>query len=250
MRLYLSSFRLGDHPQRLVELLRGGRRAAVVGNATDGYPPVERAERLRDEFAQLRDVGLEPEEIDLRDHFAPPEAATVVGPDGATVVSTASHDPDQELFARLAAVDLVWVRGGNPFVLRRAAAASGFDRAITELLGEDRVVFGGYSAGPCLLAPSLEGFHRSDDPHEVPAGYEGLTDRRDGLGILPYAIVPHHRSPNHPGSPLMDEVVEWFLDQRTPFVALRDGDVLVRDGEHVEVLRRVDSEAPEGSTTW
>ncbi|RZU75416.1 hypothetical protein EV384_3957 [Micromonospora kangleipakensis] len=35
MRLYLSSFRLGNRPERMLDLLRGDTRAAVVTNADD-----------------------------------------------------------------------------------------------------------------------------------------------------------------------------------------------------------------------
>lgn len=41
MRMYLSSFRLGDHPEQLLELLGGaGVRSeiAVIANALDGQP--------------------------------------------------------------------------------------------------------------------------------------------------------------------------------------------------------------------
>ena len=36
MKLYLSSFRLGDHPQHLVALLPPAARVAVICNAIDG----------------------------------------------------------------------------------------------------------------------------------------------------------------------------------------------------------------------
>ena len=43
MRLFLSSYRLGDHPERLTALLRTGRPAAVVANAVDELPARARA---------------------------------------------------------------------------------------------------------------------------------------------------------------------------------------------------------------
>ena len=40
MRLYLSSFRMGDHPEHLQALTgRDSRRAAVIANALDDAPP-------------------------------------------------------------------------------------------------------------------------------------------------------------------------------------------------------------------
>ena len=40
MRLYLSSFRMGDHPEHLVALTGGdSRRRVVIANAMDDAPP-------------------------------------------------------------------------------------------------------------------------------------------------------------------------------------------------------------------
>ena len=40
MRLYLSSFRMGDHPEHLVALAGGdSRRRVVIANAMDDAPP-------------------------------------------------------------------------------------------------------------------------------------------------------------------------------------------------------------------
>jgi dipeptidase E len=210
MRLYLSSFRLGDHPDRLLDLVGDDRRTAVVCNAIDGLDEGERKERVEAEVAALGDLGMDAEELDLRAYF---------GTDG-----TAIRD-------HLRGYGVVWVRGGNTFVLRRAAAASGFDRAIVDLLAGDALVYGGYSAGVCLLAPSLAGIDLCDDTDEEPPGYEGIAGSPDGLGVLPFAVAPHHRSPDHPETDVMDRVVAWFVDQRVPFVALRDGDVLIQDGD-------------------
>ena len=53
----------------------------------------------------------------------------------------------QSLKTRLSAYDLVWVMGGNSFVLRRAMRSSGFDTLIRELLEADTIAYGGYAAG-------------------------------------------------------------------------------------------------------
>ena len=40
VRLYLSSFRMGDHPEHLLALIgAGSRRAVVIANAMDDAPP-------------------------------------------------------------------------------------------------------------------------------------------------------------------------------------------------------------------
>ncbi|WP_446216225.1 Type 1 glutamine amidotransferase-like domain-containing protein [Micromonospora sp. IBHARD004] len=125
MRLYLSSFRLGNRPERMLDPLRGDTRAAVVTNADD-YKDVDlRAISVERELNDLRGVGLKPVEVDLRRYFDRPDALRPV----------------------LEETDLIWVRGGNPFILRRAMTPTGTDEILRELLAEDRVVYGGYSAG-------------------------------------------------------------------------------------------------------
>src|SRR5919204_1876866 len=119
MRLYLSSFRMGDHPERLVSLLGRARSAAVIANAIDYVPAEERAEGLRRELDELAELGIEAEELDLRDYFDRP-----------------------------------------------------------------------YSAGPCMLGPTLRRFELVDEPEEVSRMY-GVPPIWDGLGVLDYVIVPH-----------------------------------------------------------
>jgi dipeptidase E len=99
MRLYLSSFRVGNRPDALLGLLGEGRRTAMIPNACDSYASGDRIDGTRQELDRLRAVGLQPEELDLRDHFG--------------------GDP-ANLTAMFSAYDLVWLRGGNVFNLRRA----------------------------------------------------------------------------------------------------------------------------------
>lgn len=206
MRLYLSSFGLGDRPQELLDLLRGGRRAAVVLNAKDASSPSGRAESLVRELDALEGLGLEPSELDLRDHFGSPGS----------------------LRAALEGIDLLWVRGGNTFVLRRAFRQSGLDEALADLLARDAIVYGGFSAAVAVLTPSLRLLDLVDDPATVPEGYEA-PPVWEGLGVLPYAVAPHYRS-EHPESEAVDRLVQRFVDERVLFRVLRDGEAIVVDG--------------------
>ncbi len=203
VRLYLSSFRMGRCPERLVELARGGRRAAVIANAMDPLPVEVRRQAVDLEVAALTQLGLAPEEVDLRD----------VG---------ALH--------ALAGVDVLWVRGGNTFVLRAALARSGADEAIRSLLVDDGLVYAGYSAGACVLAPSLRGLEAVDPPDAVAATYGAEPIVWDGLGVLDHAVVPHVDSPGHPESEACTRVAERYRTDGVPHIALRDGQVLVVEG--------------------
>jgi dipeptidase E len=202
MRLYLSSFRMGDHPERLLELLGSGRRAAVIANAIDNADPQTRREGVERELEALGALGLEPREVDLREHF------------GST--------PD------LRGYDLVWLRGGNVFLLRYALAASGADTLLVDLLRTDSLVYAGYSAGPCVLGPSLRGLELVDEPEAVEATYGGVPVW-DGLGVLDFAIVPHVDSPDHPETERCNALAEHFRAEGVRHRTLRDGEVLVID---------------------
>ncbi len=206
MRLYLSSFRNGNRPEALLGLLRDRRRTALIYNACDFLPSAERAESLAQEVERLENIGLEATEVDLRDYF---------GRAGG-------------LEQALSHFDLVWVRGGNTFILRRALRQSGGEHVIKSLVHRDAVVYGGYSAGVCVLSPALHGLELVDDPTVVPDRYKRPIIW-EGLDVLPYAVAPHYKSPEHPESARMDEVVGYYIGNHIPFIALRDGEAIVID---------------------
>src|SRR4051812_18278329 len=134
MRLYLSSYRIGDHAASLLALLPGRKRAAIIENALDYIAPELRAhhrQHVYDPAAEFARLGIEAEFLDLRAYFDAPEA----------------------LGDRLSRFDLVWVMGGNSFVLRRAMRQSGFDRVIGDMLTNDQIAYGGFSAGAVVAGP-------------------------------------------------------------------------------------------------
>lgn len=213
MRLYLSSFRLGDRPQELVALAGDGARVAVIANSTDGYPAADRASGVERELGELAGLGLRPEEVDLRSYLGAPE----------------------RLGADLDEFDVLWVRGGNVFTLRHVLRISGADHYIVDALRRDSVVYAGYSAGPCVLAPSLSGLELCDDATEVTRLY-GVEPTFDGLGVLDFAIVPHVDSPEHPESAVLTTVAERYRRLGVPHETLRDGQAMVLSGSRREIV--------------
>jgi dipeptidase E len=212
--MYLSSFRVGNCPDRLVELARGGLRAAVIANAMDATPSEIRSDGVKRELSALTALGLVAEELDLRDHF---------GTDG-TVAS------------ELRRYDIVWLRGGNVFMLRYALARSGADAELPRLLDKDAIVYSGYSAGPCVLAPTLRGLETVDTPAVVEELY-GDQPIWEGLGVIDYSIVPHVDSPDHPESAALGLVAQQYRQCGTRHKTLRDGEVLIIDGTAQFVCR-------------
>jgi dipeptidase E len=169
VRLCLSSFRLGDHPERLAALAGGpGRSAVVIADALDDAPAEVRRGGVANELASR--AGL-----DLRYYFG----------------------REQRLRHDLGGTGLVWLRGGNAFMLRYALFRSGGDAISRDLPAADALVYAGYSSGPCVLSPSLRGLEAVNDADAVTRAH-GAEPVRDGPGLPDEAFVPHYRSPGTP----------------------------------------------------
>ena len=205
MRLYLSSFRNGNQPEELLRLLKGKTRTALISNAIDLDDEETRSRKVAEETERLSSIGLEITEVDLRFYF----------------------DDHSNLKSLLESFDLIWVRGGNCFVLRRACKMSGADTILKEMIQTDSVVYGGYSAGIDLLIPNLRGAELVDDPDTVPDGYDKEIVW-ECLNVLSYSVAPHYKS-DHPESSDIDKSVEYMIDHHVPFIALRDGEAIVFD---------------------
>jgi dipeptidase E len=208
--MYLSSYRLGDNP----EVLRrpdGNGRAGIVLNALDVYGET-RATNIGREIADLESLGYRAEEVDLREYF----------------------DHHDALAERLSLLDLLWVVGGNSFGLARAIAQSGFRAALLPAMARG-LVYAGYSAGTCVMAPDLEGIHLIDDPDCFPDGYDPDTPALT-LGLLPFRVVPHWQS-DHPETALADAAVAYLERHGLAYRTLRDGEaIVVRDDGTIEVV--------------
>lgn len=165
MRIYLSSYRCGP---RAASLARTGGLALVVMNALDEFPA--RLLSWDREVEDLNALGYRAEELDLRDYWSAPAAA---------------------MDARLAAADLLWVVGGNAFVLARAASAAGLARALVDA---PRLDYAGYSAGACLAGPDLRGIELMDDPTTLPQGYDAAMPI-ETLALVDIRVIPHAGSP-------------------------------------------------------
>jgi dipeptidase E len=211
MRLYLSSIKTGNCPERLVSLAGNGARVALILNALDNFPG-PRAEWLESQTQALKNLGFVPEELDLRDYFC-----------GHVPLEQALHNKG-----------LLWINGGNAFVLRRAMRQSGFDSVVPRLLASDQFVYAGFSAAVCCAAPSLRGVELVDDPSAVPERY--LTPIVwDGLRLIDNHVAVHYKS-DHTESTAIDKVVAYYETHKMPYQKLRDGEALVIDGIEISLV--------------
>jgi dipeptidase E len=212
MRLYLSSFDLGARPDELLALAGFKRRAAVIVNALD-HRPEGRAIWLKDQAAKLSELGFEPTELDLREYFGAPD----------------------RLRSKLTDIDVVWINGGNAFILRRAMKQSGFDVLVKAALARDEIMYAGFSAAVVIAYDSLKGLETTDDAGEVPPGYDASIVW-DGLGLLPYALVVHFKS-DHPETESADREIAFYEANRIPYRTLRDGEALIVAGSESKIVR-------------
>lgn len=204
MKLYLSSYRLGNKAQQLGESFGENKKIAVIANSMDFLSDRKsRYESVQREIEDLKQLGLDPEEVDLRDYFGKPE----------------------DLNKKLEEYGGVWVRGGNVFVLRRAYKESGMDEWLITHKADKDFVYGGYSAGVCVLSPELKGLELVDDPNNVPEGYESDIEWT-GVGLINWSFAPHYMS-QHPEAEAVSKLVEHFKEKGVEFKTLSDGEVII-----------------------
>ena len=207
MKLFLSSYNLGDEPNKLSELAGSNRRVAVIPNALDHFGDTPR--RLESEQKQmdaLRQLGLEPEILDLRSFF----------------------NNEGNLPSKLETFGMTWILGGNAFVLRTAMKLSRFDELVVDYAkrsDKKDFVYAGFSAGVCVLQASLKGIEFVDDPDASNIAYNVPT-LWTGLGILDYVFVPHFKS-DHKESDATNIEVKYYLENGINFKTLRDGEVII-----------------------
>lgn len=206
MKLYLSSYRLGDKTKELVKMIGRNKKAAIITNALDfSTDPERKKASVAREVKDLENLGFQPEVFDLRTYFNKPT----------------------NLNKDLSSYGFLWVIGGNSFILRKAMKLSGMDKWLIRQKGSTGFVYGGYSAGVCVLSPSLKGLEIVDDPNAKAKGYDKKTIW-DGVGIINWAFAPHYRS-DHPESEKVNKEVEYYIDNKILFKALCDGEVMIEN---------------------
>ncbi len=201
MKFYLSSYKIGRKFVKLIELARG-KKIGFIPNSIDHVELEARNVSNQKNLKDLSDLGIDVEMLDLQDYFGKKD----------------------ELKKKIDSLGGVWIRGGNTFILRQAMKFSGFDEIIKNVERDD-FLYGGYSAGICILAPSLNALQQVDKPDIMP--YKELKDIIwEGLGILDYIILPHYKS-DHPESADIDKEVEYCEKNNIPFKTLKDGEVII-----------------------
>ncbi len=203
MKFYLSSYKVGDEEEKLKGLFASSKKIGYIANALDSRNNTADwlDQHIQADVQSLRDLGFEPEIIDLREFFGEKDA----------------------LREKLNSIGGVWISGGNVFILRQAMKLSGFDE-IVKTMRED-FVYGGYSAAACVLSPKLDAYKIVDNSEDFP--YPDQTEQIwDGLGMIEYAFLPHCDSDN-PESGDINKEIQYCREHNIPFRTLRDGEVVM-----------------------
>ncbi|MDR2416521.1 MAG: peptidase E [Candidatus Peribacteria bacterium] len=144
------------------------------------------------------------EELDLRKYFNNPKGL-------------------QEFLSKKS---MVWIRGGNSFILSRAMIESGFSSVGVDMIKSSQIVYAGYSAALIVATTDLSGTEIVDDPTAIPNGYSKDTNPFIGLGLIDFYLIPH-----------IDSKEEWaknvplhvkkLQEEKLEVMTLKDGEVFV-----------------------
>lgn len=220
MRLFLSSYRAGKYPDKLIKLVGKGSRVAVVSNAKDYKDSKERGIKVKEVLDFLSGLQLKPTEIDLRKYF------------------TSQVNWEKELKKYPA----IWLAGGNVFLLRRALKYTGLDIFLGNKVRRNEVILGGESAGAIIMGPTLKYSEMEStdehDSHEDSAVYVADGYKPEivwkGLGLVNYVPVPHYKSGDYTTE--IDKYIARLDIARLPHREITDEQAIVINGDKEEFL--------------
>ena len=205
MKLYLSSYKVGDKVEELRKWIsEHGNKICLIPNSRDIYPESERKEKgIQADVEELTNIGFDVTVISLKDYF--------------------NHK--EKLIKALEKFRAFYVIGGNTFALRQAMYLSGFDEYLKTIENDPDYLYAGYSAGICVLAKDMHGLDICDDSNINPYGIDTMWN---GLGYFDYIFLPHYKS-NHKETKLVDTSVDYCNQHNIKFKTLSDGDVIIQE---------------------
>lgn len=222
MRYYLSSFKIGNEIELFTKLYRKEKPIGYISNALDHIIDQEWLNKwTRNDIGDLTNLGFQVQPFDLREYF---------------------YD-EKRLQNALQELAGLWICGGNVFVLRQAMKLSGLDKIVLSEELPKNFVYGGYSAGCCVLSPTLRAYSQVDKPDVKP--YPEAPDTIwEGLGVLDFCYMPHYKS-DHSETEEVDKEIDYCREQNIPFKTFRDGEVLFINVDETQFYRPKTTRPPE-----
>lgn len=214
MKLYLSSYKLGNKTEFLKKWIEENDNSIVlITSARDAKEQNDiEKQKIKDNIKMLENIGFKVTKISLKKYF----------------------NKKTELKEILKQYHAFCVIGGNVFVLRQAMKLSGFDEYIKEISNEEEYLYIGYSAGSCVLSPTLKCLDLVDEPinpyNDEPVIY-------DGINLINYVFVPHYKS-NHKESERIDKAIIELNKNKIKYKTFSDGDVIIEDTKKEKILEK------------
>ncbi len=205
MKLYLSSYKLGNDTSYLKEWIKeNDNNILMISNSKD-YKTFDEEEKEKLEYnvKLLEDLGFNVTLLDLRKYF----------------------NDNEKLVEDIKGYKAFFVRGGNVFVLRKAMSLSGFDKYLINNRKNDNILYIGESAGTCVLGKTLNGLDILDESINI---YNNDDVMYEGVGILSFTPVPHYKS-EYVGIRIVDDTIEYMKKNNIKYKTIKDGEVIILD---------------------
>ena len=143
--------------------LKGKKKIAFIPNAKDKHVDKSGLEKTRLFFKQK---GFIVNDVNLNDF------------------------KNQDLYKEFLKYEIIYIAGGNCFVLLEKIRKSGFDKIITNLLNKGIIIIG-ESAGACVMGKSIEPIKLIDDFKA------SKLKNYEGLGFVNFVFIPHYKNPKY-----------------------------------------------------
>ena len=139
-------------------------------------------------------------------------------------IATASAD---DIAAKLARGDMIYVSGGNTFYLLQEMLRTGAGAEIAAQIDAGKIYIG-ESAGAMIVAPNIDYAKAMDSVKKAPelTGFEAL-------GLVDFYPVPHHT--NAPFKKAVEKIIAEYGESRN-LRPMTNDQAIVIDGDDVRVL--------------
>lgn len=202
MKLYLGSCDLGTNQEQLRSWIKKyGKDIILIPNALDTiYNEAVKQNMINEDKRMLESVSFDVRVETLEDYFG-------------------NYSKLKESFDKYKAFYAI---GGNVFTLRKAMELSGFDRYLKDLADKEDRLYGGYSAGICILAKDIEILEFVDEQRNP---YNGDLTFEKGLGLIDYLPIPHYQSESLGRT--MKQLEEYCKKYKIKYRTIADGSSIV-----------------------
>lgn len=216
MKLYLSSHKLGNREKFLKRWIQHhDNNIVLITSARDlkKQDDIEK-EKINENVTMLESLGFNVKLLSLKDYF----------------------DNQDRLKEDLKDYHAFCVIGGNVFVLRQAMKLSGFDDYLKEISQEEDYLYIGYSAGSCVLSPTLYGLEILDEPINP---YNDDEIIYEGLHLINYVFLPHCNSSSYKDK--VNKIIEKYQQEHINYDTFNDEEVIIEntlynDREYLEKM--------------